>query len=540
MPAVRTIETPVLIIGGGPVGLALANELGMRNVPCVVVEQFSGTTQHPKASALNARSMEFMRRWGIADEVLAASAPPDFPHTLFFCTSLSGHEIMRVERPHHGGVGPAQDSPERPQRCNQLWLDPILQKRAQAYPAVTILYQHRFETLEQDDQQVIAHVHDVENDEDIRIVATDVADCSGGHSPCRRQFGIGMSGSDYIGYHVSVLLRAPKLWDYHDKGAAALIHFVDARGAWRNFVALDGRELYRFGINGKEYYDNPDAIDLEHHFRAVTGTDIPHEFLSVKPWTARNVVADHYTIGRVHLAGDAAHLNHPAAGLGLNTGLGDAVGLGWKLAAVLAGWGGPGLLQNYETERRAIGLRNVGHANVSNDGVRRAAPDPHIAEDSPAGEAARQAMRERLQEGQKRKVITDGIALGYRYQSPLICADAGPVPEDSVTTYTPSTYPGCRAPHIFLDDGRSTLDLFGDGFVLLDFDYGQGHDAGQSMRSAFEQRRVPLTCHVVADDKAAELYERKLVLVRPDGHVAWRGDQVPDDPLAIADQVRGA
>src|SRR5262245_3188851 len=187
--------------------------------------------------------------------------------------------------------------------------------------------------------------------------------CSSPHPPIRPTLAIGMSGSPYVGYFISMFVRAPQLWAHHKMGKAALCWFVDSKGLWRNYVNLDGRELYRFGISGKPFYDAPDKVDAELHFREVVGKDVPHEILSVVRWQARNVVVDRYQIGRVFLAGDAAHVNRPSAGLGLNTGLGDAVDLGWKLAAVHAGWGGSRLLATYETERRPVGIRNVGHAD---------------------------------------------------------------------------------------------------------------------------------------------------------------------------------
>jgi 2-polyprenyl-6-methoxyphenol hydroxylase-like FAD-dependent oxidoreductase len=534
-----TIETPILIVGGGSVGLALACDLGSRGVPCLVVEQNERPADHPRATAINARSMEFMRRWGVADAVRQAAAPADFPHTALYCTSLTGFEIARIERPHHGGSKPTMTSPERAQRCNQIWLDPILCERAGSFKSTALRFRWRFEELRQEASRVVATVHDLARDERHRITAQYLIDCSGGHSPIRRALDIPMSGSPYMGYHLSVYVRAPELWAHHDKGKAALINFVEPRGLWRNMVTLDGRELYRFGLRGKEFYDDPDKVDVERLFEEVVGKPIPHEIISVRRWTARNVVADRYQVGAVFLAGDAAHLNHPASGLGLNTGLGDAVDLGWKLEGALAGWGGRGLLASYEIERRPVGQRNVGHADQSHANDRNQKPDPAIDEDSPRGERARREMGEAIVRAQTRKFVTDGIALGYRYEpSPICSPEAGPPPADSVSEYHPTTRPGSRAPHAWLGDERSILDLFGPGFTLLRF--GASAPDTQSLEQGFAQRRVPLTVTSIADPAIGQLYERRLVLVRPDGHVAWRSDDPPADPLALADRVRGA
>jgi 2-polyprenyl-6-methoxyphenol hydroxylase-like FAD-dependent oxidoreductase len=534
-----TLETPILIVGGGPVGLALACDLGLRGTSCLLIEQGEGLPDHPRATALNSRSMEFMRRWGIADAVHAAGTPDDFPHTALYCTSFTGYEIARIERPAHGGREPIKQSPERPQRCNQLFLDPLLTKLARSLDHVELRHRHCLESIREAADHVIATVHDRANDQRLRIAASYLVDCSGGRSVIRPALGIEMSGSPYVSYFLSIFVRAPELWKHHAMGKAALVTFVDARGLWRNLISLDGRELYRLGVSGKPYYDAPDQVDAESFFREAVGKDVPHEILSIRRWLARNVVADRYRHGRIFLAGDAAHLNHPAAGLGLNTGLGDAVDLGWKLSATLAGWGGAGLLNSYEPERRPVGIRNIGHADVSHSSERQQPTHPEIATDTAAGAEARRRMGEDLMRIQTRRVITDGLALGYQYTpSPIVCGD-GTAPQPSSTVeYRPTTFPGSRAPHAWLADGRSTLDLFGNGFTLLRL--GSDAPQPQAMERAFAQRGVPLSSISIVDPAIATLYERRLVLVRPDGHVAWRGDEEPADSLAVADHVRGA
>jgi 2-polyprenyl-6-methoxyphenol hydroxylase-like FAD-dependent oxidoreductase len=534
-----TLEIPILIVGGGPVGLALASDLGLRGASCLLIEQGEGLPDHPRATALNSHSMEFMRRWGIADAVHAAGTPDDFPHTALYCTSFDGHEIARIERPSHGGREPIKQSPERPQRCNQIFLDPILTKLATSFDNVELRYRCCLESVSEAGNHVIATVHDRANDRRFQVATNYLVDCSGGRSVIRPALGIEMSGSPYVGYFLSIFVRAPELWNHHGMGKAALVTFVDAKGLWRNLISLDGRALYRLGLTGKQYYDAPDQVDAERFFREAVGKDVPHEILSVRRWMARNVVADHYRHGRIFLAGDAAHLNHPAAGLGLNTGLGDAVDLGWKLSAMLAGWGGASLLDSYEPERRPVGIRNIGHAGASHDNERQQQTDPEIAMDTPAGAEARRKMGEELVCIQTRRVITDGLALGYQYApSPIVCSDGVAPPPSSTVEYHPTTFPGSRAPHAWLSDGRSTLDLFGDGFTLLRL--GASAPQPSAMERAFAHRAVPLQTISIADPAVATLYERPLVLVRPDGHVAWRGDKEPADPLAVVDHVRGA
>jgi 2-polyprenyl-6-methoxyphenol hydroxylase-like FAD-dependent oxidoreductase len=534
-----TLQTPVLIVGGGPVGLALACDLGLRGASCVVLEQGEGLADHPRATALNSRSMEFMRRWGISEAVHAAAAPDDFPHTALYCTALTGYEIARIERPSHGGREPLKHSPERPQRCNQLFLDPILTKLAMSLKNVELRYRCHVESVMEAGDHVIAVVHDRAKDRRFQIATRYLVDCSGGRSAIRQSLGIAMTGSDYTGYFLSIFVRVPELWTHHAMGKAALVTFVDAQGLWRNLISLDGRALYRFGISGKSYYDAPEKVDAEALFRDAVGKDLPHRILAVRRWLARNVVADRYRHGRIFLAGDAAHLNHPAAGLGLNTGLGDAVDLGWKLGAVLQGWGGARLLDSYEAERRPVGQRNVAHADVSHASERSQPTDPEIAMPTPAGVEARRRMGEHLARVQIGRVVTDGLALGYRYApSPIVWSDGLAAPPSSVSEYRPTAAPGSRAPHAFLSDGRSTIDLFVKGFTLLRLGAQPPHPSG--LERAFGERRVPLTIVTIADPAISTLYERALVLVRPDGHVAWRSDQEPADPGAVVDHIRGA
>jgi 2-polyprenyl-6-methoxyphenol hydroxylase-like FAD-dependent oxidoreductase len=538
MADTKTIETPILIVGGGPVGLALATDLGWRGTPCLLIEQGEGPVDHPRATAINARSMEFMRRWGVGEAVCDAAYPEDFPHTALYCTTLTGFEVARIDRHHHGGRGPSETSPERAQRCNQLFLDPILQARAAGFSTVDMRYRHRLESVAEEGDHVIATVRNLASDEVITIAAQHVIDCSGGHSTIRRQLGATMSGSPYAGYFVSIYLRAPELWAHHNMGKAALINFVDPDGLWRNLVMLDGRALYRFGVRGKAFYDDPDKIDGSRLFTEAVGADVPHELISTRRWVARNVVSDTYRHGRILFAGDAAHLNHPSSGLGLNTGLGDAVDLGWKLSAINAGWGGSALLDSYEPERQPVGRRNIGHAGNSHASDREQEPTPVLFENTADGERARRTMGDAIVASQTKKFVTDGLALGYRYDpSPINWQEVGPGPELEVTDYHPTAFTGGRAPHAWLGANRSTLDVFGRGFTLLRFSADAPEPS--AIERGFADKGVPLAVETVEDPSIGALYERKLVLVRPDGHVAWRSDTTHADPAALADRVRG-
>ncbi len=537
MTAAATHHVPVLIIGAGPVGLALAADLGWRGIACLVVEQGDGRIFHPRANTVNSRTMEFCRRWGVADEVLHAGTPPDFPPDILYLTGLQGYQIARIERPTHGGMKPLPTTPERSQRCNQLFFDPVLRALARGFPTVTLRYRCRFESFTTSDDGVIATVRDLASDRVETIAARYLVACCGGGSPVGKTLGVRMEGIPVLSYHLNVFLRIPELWSRHDKGKAAFYMFCDPQLNHPSLIELDGDELWRLGLNLGNSPVPPQSVDIEAAIRRLMGPDIPYEVISALPWTCRSIVADRWRQGPVFLAGDAVHQHGPAGGFGMNTGLGDAVDLGWKLAAMIEGWGDAALLDSYEIERRPVAKRNVDEATENMvrfiDG-KDLAP---IAEDSARGAALRAQVRAELLSTKTKQYISDGIALGYRYdESPVVWPDGSPPPRLSAMEYVPTSRPGARAPHAFLADGRSTIDLYGKGFVLLSFN---GADAG-ALAAAAASRAVPLTVIEIGDAAIAALYERNLVLVRPDGHVAWRGDAAPENPRAVIDLVRGA
>lgn len=534
----RDVDVPVLIIGGGPVGLSLAIDLGSRGISVCVVEQEDGTIDHPRANAENARTMEFFRRWGIADAVRTSGTPQDFTQAVVYATTLGSYEIARIDRPGHGGSGGTAISPERPQRCNQLFLDPILRDRARSFPNVDLRYRTKFESFTQDADGVYAVVRDLETGATETVRAQYLIACCGGRSVVRSALGIELQGPPAIEYNLNIFVHIENLWSYTTVADAAMYFMVAPEGIWRTLIDIDGHTLWRLGLRGKAYFDDPASVDAAAMLREVIGTDVPFTEMVRRGWVARDLVADRYGSGRVFLAGDAAHQNTPSGGFGMNTGIGDAVDLGWKLAAAVAGWGGAELLATYEIERRPIAQRNVRQATENFERDRKRAIDPAIASATPDGDRARAALREKIVATQSRQYLTDGTALGYRYDnSPIVLPDGSDALPDTIVEYRPNALPGARAPHAVLSDGRSVLDLFGAGFVLLSF----GAPANECARldAAFRTADVPFAVHEIDDPAIAALYERRLVLVRPDGHVAWRGDAAPADAAALADTVRG-
>ncbi len=532
-------ETPVLIVGGGPVGLALAGDLGRRGIACTLVEQTDGTIYHPRANTINSRTMEFCRRWGIAEEVRQAGTPPDFPLDIVFCTGLAGYQLARVERPTYGGHRPLPTTPERSQRCNQLFFDPIMRKLAASFSNVRLRYRCRFESFAETADGVECIVHDLAGDRHETIRARYLVACCGGRSPVPQALGVRWEGQPVLSYHLNVFLKIKELWTRHDKGKTAFYFFVDEKGIGPSLIELDGDELWRFGFSTGQKPVTAEQANISGLIEKFLGPHIPYEQISVLPWTCRSVVAETWRRGNVFLAGDAVHQHSPSGGFGMNTGLGDAVDLAWKLAAALDGWGGSALIDSYELERKPVARRIVREATEGQAPLADASALALINAANSDGDSARRAIGEDILRERTKVFVSDGLVLGCRYDpSPVIVPDGTPPPAESVSRYTPAARPGSRAPHAWLDGGRSMLDLFGDGHVLLAFD-GAAGDA-EPILAAARSRGVPCKTVPIADPAIAALYERRLVLIRPDGHVCWRADAAPDDPLALIDRVRGA
>lgn len=531
-------EVPVLIIGGGPVGLALAAELGMRGIECLLVERSDGTIYHPRANTVNSRTMEFCRRWGVADDVRNSGAPPDFPLDILYVTSLQGYLIARIDRPTYGGAKPLPTTPERSQRCNQIFFDPILRRLAESFPSVTLRYQCRFESFVETDDGLMATVRDLAADRTENIRARYLVSCCGGQSAVPKALGMQWEGTPALGNHLNVFLRIPELWNHHDKGKAAFYFFVDPEGGNQSLIELDGDALWRLGLDFGDTQIDPDAVDVDALVKRWIGADVPYEVVSALPWTCRSIVADRWHKGPVFLAGDAVHQHSPQGGFGMNTGLGDAVNLAWKLAGALEGWAGNNLLDSYQAERKPVAQRIVRQATDMLGDVAEPAILARIDEPGPEGDRIRRKVGADIIRDRTQIFVSDGIVLGYLYDSsPIICDDGTPAPEESISKYVPTSRPGSRAPHAWVTEGRSTLDLFGEKFVLLAF--SDAREEAEGLNAAAAERAVPFEMVAIDNPAIAALYERRLVLVRPDGHVAWRGDTAPVDPMRVIDTVRG-
>jgi len=534
---------PVLIAGGGPVGLSLAIELGTRGVECLLVERGNGSVPVPKMTQLTTRTMEFCRRWGIADQVKAAAWPADHPGDFVYITSLTGYELFRQRVPSFNELrGQMRDVPYTPEpgrQCPQIFFDPILLRHARSLPAVTLRHHVELRSYEQDADGVEAELVDVQSGRSETVRAEYLVGCDGFDGCVRKSLGTEYDGSGVLSYSVSIYFRSAELPSLHDKGWARFYRIVDASGHWGDMIAVDGRELWRLTVLDADPAEDIRDFDVDACLRRAIGIDFPREVLSVLPWRRRELVAYRYRDRRVFIAGDAAHQSSPTGGLGMNTGVADAVDLGWKLAALREGWGGPVLLDSYEIERRPVAVGSVMASSRVYQETTSLPGGEAIAADSPEGELARKRFMEAF--GGVRPVsepISENVRLGYCYEdSPIICPDGTEPPQDG-PTFIPSARPGTRAPHVWTAPGRSILDDFGGGYVLLRL--GANPPETEKVVEAAKVRGVPLKVLDLTDAGVHQLYERQLVLVRPDGHVAWRADEPPVDADDLIARVTGA
>jgi len=541
-------DTGVLVVGGGPVGLSLGIELARLGVATTLVEARDGRITTPKMNFVNVRSMEFVRRWGLTDEVRRAGHPEEFHPNVNWATAVTGYEIARLDFPPFLEEKTRFFSPAADCLVSQLWFDPILLAHARLQPNLTLHHRTRLESFCETADGIEAQVIDLASGAQRTITAAYIIGCDGAASPVRESLGIGLDGLPNIQKNFHVFFNSRELLAIFDRtlGQTRFCSLVGPEGIWGLITSINWRGLWRFSMQPPPQ----DEAIVPALLRRAVGCDFAFELLDGAHWESRELVANSYGKGCAFIAGDAAHQNTPSGGFGMNTGLGDALDLAWKLWGTLAGWGGPKLLESYEAERRPIAKRNTQEATSNLLRFRRLKPGPAIAAEGDAGARDRAAFKQMLFDADiLRHHDTDGIALGYRYEdSPVVCPDGSAPPPDTVREYLPVARPGHRAPHAWLDggpppsagvriaQGRSTLDLFGDGFALLAF----GDSETAPLQLAAQARGVPLCLTRVKDAEIARLYGAKLVLVRPDGHVAWRGDAAPSDSIALVDRLRGA
>jgi 2-polyprenyl-6-methoxyphenol hydroxylase-like FAD-dependent oxidoreductase len=544
-----SLQSQVLIVGAGPVGLSLAMDLAQRGVDVLVAEtRHRGEPPSVKCNHVSARSMEIFRRLGVAPALRDAGLPAEYPNDVSYRTSFAGEEIARIHIPGRAhrytdksGPDGWWPTPEPPHRINQIYLEPILFSHAEGMSGVRILNRTRIDAYEQDDQGVWATGVNLDSEAPVRIRCAWLVGCDGGRSGVRRAIGAKLSGDEVVGRVQSTFFRAPDLLARAKHEPAWATFSLNPRRSG-NVYAIDGKETFLLHNYLRPSETDFEAVDRDWAIRTILGVgpDFRYEIISKEDWIGRRLVADRFRDRRMFICGDAAHLWIPMAGYGMNAGIADAMNLSWQLAAHLNGWAGEGALAGYEAERLPITEQvskfAMDHA-IALQKEREGVP-PGIEEPGAAGEAARAAAGKALYDLNVKQYCCAGLNFGYFYEdSPLIAYDGEAPPAYTMDSFTPSTVPGCRTPHLWLDDGRSLYDAMGPEFTLLRIDPSADT---RPLEEAAARRGMPLAVLDVKSAEAPALYRHALVLSRPDQHVAWRGDRAPTDPLALIDRVRGA
>ncbi len=532
-------QTSVLIVGAGPVGLALAIELGHRSIPCLLIERNDRVGYAPRAKSTNVRTREHFRRWGIADTLSAASPLGlDYPSNIVFCTRLSGFGLTRIENAFYCAPGRNPLYSEHAQWVPQYTVEEVMRSHAQSLPGVELRFNCELKSFTQNGERVHAVARDLVSGDDLFIDSEFFVGADGARSMVREGIGAKMQGTYGLSRNYNVVFRAPGLAQAHKHGPA--IMYSQVNGDSPSLVGpMDVGDKWFFMPTGVREGWKLDAADAPGLIRQATGIDLPYEVLSTDEWVASRLLSDSYRDRRVFLAGDACHLHPPFGGYGMNMGVADGVDLGWKLAAVLQGWGGQQLLDSYERERRPVHelVLDEAVANHAVLGVQlwKEGLDANDAQ----GAALRKQMGARIQAAKIREFATLGVTLGYRYDdSPVIVPDGSRLPGNDFINYVPSSRPGAVAPHAWMHDGSSLYDHFGDGFTLL-----ASRDAPSA---AVDQARVqaraagvPLKVLQPHESAVAELYPTRFTLIRPDQHVAWRGNAWPSASTGMLQQVVG-
>lgn len=506
-----SVEVPVLVVGGGPVGLLMAVGLRHFGVDCLVVEKHASTLDFPKGRRVTTRTVEILRQWRLEEAVREVSLPPVDSLFSFEGDTLLGDDYERRSLP-FDEVEPT--SPTRELICSQENLEPVLRERAVA--DADVRFSAELVGFTQDDDGVTATV--VMSGERVSVRASYLVAADGAQGRTRNALGIGRSGPGVLGHRLSILVSADLGARMAERQSAiywlrSSTPLTGRPPAGSLFIAVDNKQRWLMSVPHDPETEPRESVTERRCLELVRGglgdDSVQVRYVGHRFWDTTALVSERYRAGRVILAGDAAHLTTPEGGLGMNCGVADVHNLAWKLAGVIAGWASPALLDTYEPERRP-------HAVACAEASLGAARPPNPI---------------------------DGLVLGHTFESAAIIDDGTPAPRrrDPVGEYTPMARPGHRAPHIWLDPRTSTLDLFGSAFVALTDPAGKpGLDRAADAAGA---TGVPLSTHAVDAAGWHDLYgvgPGGVVLVRPDGYVAWRNSTPPKTPHLLASTLRTA
>jgi len=546
------IECDVLVAGAGPVGLTLAIDLAWRGINTVVLEKRPrGTLPSVKSNHVAARSMEVFRRLGLVRKVRDAGLPADYPNDVAYRTSFLGKEFARIVIPCRRDRYTAKDgpdgwwpTPEPPHRINQIYLEPVLFDHLDRQPAARILSEVELIDLRQDDDGVVATARDIAADRPVKISCKYLVGCDGGGSFVRKEIGAKLTGDPVLTRVQSSYIRAPELLPMlrAKGGTPAWGSFAMNPRRSGNVYAIDGHETWLVHAYLQDGETEFDQIDRDAGIRALLGVDhdFRYELISKEDWIGRRLVADKFRDRRVFICGDASHLWVPFAGYGMNAGIADATNLSWLLAACLEGWAAPDILGAYERERLPITeqVSRFAMKHAAAMAVARRPITPVIEAEGPEGDQLRAAMGKAAYDLNVQQYCCAGLNFGYYYaDSPIIAYDGENAPSYTMGAFTPSTVPGARVPHFWLAPDVSLYDAMGRYYSLIRFDPAVDVSA---IVAAAARAGVPLSVIDVDADNRPPVYKHKLLLARPDLHVAWRGDAPPADVTALIDLVRGA
>ena len=532
------MDTQVIIVGAGPVGLTLSIDLGKRGIRCILIERNDAPLGYPKMERCNPRTMEIFRRLGLAEKIRAAGYPPDWPMDTYLVFDLMRPPLFKMAHPTVAQAKAKRDAtldgsmPLEPyQIISQYTLEPLLKSVAETLPSVDVKFGHELISFAEEAGGVTAQVRK-SNGESVAIRAQYLVGCDGGSSVVRRQLGFKMDGEPHILEMRQAMFHCPELFD--KVRAPRARHYNRIDNHWTLMIVQDSRQHFTLHAVVEKDEDMPKL------FEAIVGTPVKFEMVHCAKWVQRLLLAEHYLEGRVFIAGDAAHLVIPTGGLGMNTGVGDAIDISWKLAATLRGWGGPKLLQSYEAERRQVGAINVKASGGGTYGRMkwRAAYRPNIEDDTPEGRAALAHLLELAREEAPKTFRVLGAELGYRYAgSPVICDEPGG-PQPNIEAYEPTTWPGARLPHVWIEPGKlSVHDRIGDGFTLLRLGREKADAAG--LQKALAAFGASLTLLDIDSDTVRRVYGYDYLLTRPDLHVVWRGNVLPSNADSVARVITG-